>query len=617
MPASPQWSDQPKVFRAVIYLRVSSQGQVKTDYDPEGNSIPSQRAACVQRARELGAVIVEEYVEPGKSAKELDKRDAFQEMRRRITTKKDVDYVIVYAFNRAFRNAADRAVVSKEFRKAGARIIATNLVLDDTPESEMIEGIMSYVDEYRIKADGKDIAYKMGEKVKRGGTISMAKLGYTNVRVDTDDGRKVADIALDEKRAKYIKKIFELYATGRYTYSDIRDILTERGLRTRPRKKYPAGTPISIHAIGNILTDHYYCGYVTYQGAEYPGRHPAIITEELYNQVQRVLAANIHTGSRRRVHHHHLKGRLWCHRCQRRLIIAKGSGNGGIYFYFLCTGRQTRQCDLPYLPIHGPGGVEHLVSNHYNTVTLGDTTHAEIREKLNTALHTELAHTDNLRTELTTRLYTLDTQENAYLELVGHPEWPQTKLTNKMHDIRQQRQGIHTQLADLDTSLDAGKEVFLLGLNLLRQPRHAYDQGTDEIKKLLTTVIFPKIYLDAQPDGTLNITNYELGEPFNAITTTAHNHYNHIHVIPPDKNPQNDTQHPNSHLAPWKPPYPTTSGGDTLTESTTPTRTPTPSVKGSSKNHLVELRGIEPLTFSMRTRRATNCATAPRDAARA
>ncbi len=28
---------------------------------------------------------------------------------------------------------------------------------------------------------------------------------------------------------------------------------------------------------------------------------------------------------------------------------------------------------------------------------------------------------------------------------------------------------------------------------------------------------------------------------------------------------------------------------------------------------MVELRGIEPLTFSLRTRRATNCATAPRD----
>ena len=32
---------------------------------------------------------------------------------------------------------------------------------------------------------------------------------------------------------------------------------------------------------------------------------------------------------------------------------------------------------------------------------------------------------------------------------------------------------------------------------------------------------------------------------------------------------------------------------------------------GSNKGAVVELRGIEPLTSSMRTRRATNCATAP------
>ena len=31
----------------------------------------------------------------------------------------------------------------------------------------------------------------------------------------------------------------------------------------------------------------------------------------------------------------------------------------------------------------------------------------------------------------------------------------------------------------------------------------------------------------------------------------------------------------------------------------------------SRKETLVELRGFEPLTFSLRTRRATNCATAP------
>ncbi|WP_168915047.1 hypothetical protein [Microcella flavibacter] len=36
----------PAGSRAVVYLRVSSKGQVNTDYDPEGISIPAQRQSC-------------------------------------------------------------------------------------------------------------------------------------------------------------------------------------------------------------------------------------------------------------------------------------------------------------------------------------------------------------------------------------------------------------------------------------------------------------------------------------------------------------------------------------------------------------------------------------------
>jgi site-specific DNA recombinase len=291
----------PNPLRAVIYLRVSGQKQVKTDYDREGNSIPSQRAACTQRAKEIGAIILDEYVEPGRSAKELEKRDAFQEMRRRIISKRDVDYVIVYMFNRAFRNAADRAMVTREFRKAGARLIATNLALDDTPETELIEGILSYVDEYRIKSEGKDIAYKMGEKVKRGGSVGYAPLGYLNVTEEHEDS-KVNTVKIDPERGPYITHIAELYATGRYSYADIRAIVTEQGLRTRPTKKHPAGTPLSINSIGKILSDRYYCGYVKHKGIEHKGRHTPLITEQLFERVQQVLATTGHSGIRRRVH---------------------------------------------------------------------------------------------------------------------------------------------------------------------------------------------------------------------------------------------------------------------------------------------------------------------------
>lgn len=54
----------PPGSRAVLYLRVSSKGQVNTDYDPEGISIPAQRASCQRKADQLGLTVVAEYVEP-------------------------------------------------------------------------------------------------------------------------------------------------------------------------------------------------------------------------------------------------------------------------------------------------------------------------------------------------------------------------------------------------------------------------------------------------------------------------------------------------------------------------------------------------------------------------
>ena len=70
--------DAPAGTRAVVYLRVSSKGQVTTDYDPEGISIPAQRQSCQRKAEQLGLTVVAEYVEAGISGTEMTKRVAFQ-----------------------------------------------------------------------------------------------------------------------------------------------------------------------------------------------------------------------------------------------------------------------------------------------------------------------------------------------------------------------------------------------------------------------------------------------------------------------------------------------------------------------------------------------------------
>jgi site-specific DNA recombinase len=68
-------------------------------------------------------------------------------------------------------------------------------------------------------------------------------------------------------------------------------------------------------------------------------------------------------------------------------------------------------------------------------------------------------------------------------------------------------------------------------------------------------------------------------------------------VVPTYRIPQPHTNHD------------TTDKEKTLTSGKPPTRATEEGVRAMT--NLVELRGIEPLTFSMRTRRATNCATAP------
>jgi Resolvase, N terminal domain len=93
----------------------------------------SQRSAraCHGKAEQLGLTIVDEYVEPGRSALEMAKRAAFQRMLARIRNTCDIDHLIVYKLSRLARNRVDDALVMADLRRlpiitAGYRRLASN-----------------------------------------------------------------------------------------------------------------------------------------------------------------------------------------------------------------------------------------------------------------------------------------------------------------------------------------------------------------------------------------------------------------------------------------------------------------------------------------------------------
>jgi len=477
--------------RAALYLRVSTPGQVNTDYNPEGISIPAQRVAGARKADELQADIVREFIEPGRTATSIDKRPIFQEMLAWVKDQHDIAYIIVYHFNRIFRNAIDAAITKRDLGKIGTRIISTVLHLDDSPESKMIETIMHAVDQYQSEASGADISYKMAQKVKNGGSVGPAKLGYLNVR-ERIDSREVRTIATDPVRAPLVRQAFELFATGQYTGPEVHLVMVEAGLRTRGTRSAPS-QPLSLTRFYELLGDRYYLGLVTYKGEEYQGRHEPLIDAELFERVQRVLALHGGGGTRQRLHDHYLKGLLWCARCNRRIILTPGRGNGGTYFYFLCRGRQQRRCDLPYLAV---ADVCRAVERHYSTVRLTADFQTHIRSELDELLKLELGSLTLARQQLTDRLQRLDRQEDRYLELLDDPAWPEAKLKKKLAEITVERAEIDRQLQDTRGRLSTGRQFFLLALDLLKDPQACYRRAGTGLRRAMNKLIFAKLYVD-------------------------------------------------------------------------------------------------------------------------
>jgi len=494
--------------RAVIYLRVSSTGQVNTDCDPEGISIPAQRVACQRKAEQLGLTLIDEYIEPGKSATEMTKRVAFQQMLTRVRQTRDIDYVIVYKLSRMARNRYDDAIVMADLRKRGVTLISATESIDDTPVGQLMHGILATFNEYQSRESGADIAYKMGQKAKNGGTLGRAPLGYLNV-FDRSEGREIRTVTIDTDRAELIKLAFELYATGEYTLADLSDELYDRGLRSRPTALHPA-KQVSINKLSLMLRDRYYLGVITYKDEEFEGRHDALIDEDLFGRVQDIIESRSTAKERRRVHHHYVKGSLFCGRCQQagitqRMIIQHTvNSRGSEYTYFFCRNKQNGSCPSPHINVIR---IEDAVEDHYATIRFSPEFISDVRTHLGQTLADQESATRLLKQQLTTQLHGLDAKEENLIDLAADSTLPQAKIKQKLREIERKHLTERLQVTSEDLSDNA--RLIEACLTLLTNPQDLYRRCDDEQRRLLNQAIFLKLYVDHE-----RITGHELHEPF-------------------------------------------------------------------------------------------------------
>ena len=571
-------SPAPAVKRAVLYLRVSSRGQLETDYDDDGLSIAAQRERCTQKAAEHGAVLVDEYIERAESAK-TSQRPELNVMLRRIKEQRDVDYVILWKVDRFARNRRDDANMLFEIELAGARLISATENIDQTPAGRLMHGMLASFAEYYSRNLANEVLKGLTEKAKRGGTPGRARLGYLNVREQLPQGGEVRTIIIDPERGPIITWAFTTYATGLYSLPDMVLLLEARGLRSRGNRRH-SPQPLSLSTVHEMLSSPYYAGIVTYQGKQYPGRHERLVSQELFDQVQAVLKAHRHSGERDRKHQHYLKGTIRCGTCGCRLIYSRNKGNGGIYEYFVCPRNQRGECLQGYQPVDL---VEVAIEDHYATVPFSEDEREAIRQALTADLGERVAIAQQEIERCQGVLQELKEQERKLLNMHYEDRISGQLFDDEQARLRLQRQDAEALIARLNLRYDDVAATLDVALEILGEDLHdLYLRADNTIRRLINQAIFNALFVCDE-----TITAAELAGPF-AELRALHNAIRGI---------------ASSTRIPAQAEIIATTGAQHA-EAPVPYREREPLDVGSISNVMVEPTGIEPVTSCLQSRRS-------------
>jgi site-specific DNA recombinase len=372
---------------AWLYLRVSTKRQATKGGEPEGYSLPVQRQISTQKAATLDAVVIEEYVDRGETARKMD-RPELQRLLRDLRDKEPPTYLIVYKIDRWARDSIDGMALVSELRQKKVQLVSAGEGIDDTPEGRLMLTILLGMAEYDSTGKAGRIRDNMRRAAEQGVTMGKAAVGYLNVR-RYENGQELKSIEIDPDRAPHVRWAFDAYDTGEWTLQALTDELEERGLRTAPARQ-KLSKPLSKSNIGRMLRNPYYLGKVQFGGVWYPGKHEPLVTQALFDRVGLMLTAKNYAGEKERTHHHYLKGTIFCGQCGSRLCMTFNRGRGGIYDYFFCIGRQKKRtdCDQGHLRVEL---IENLIEHFYDQVSLTAPQIAELRQKVAGEIDAEVA----------------------------------------------------------------------------------------------------------------------------------------------------------------------------------------------------------------------------------
>ncbi len=300
--------------KAVIYARVSSEEQEK-----EGFSIPAQVELLKNYAKKNNIEIVNTYEET-QTAKQAG-RVKFNEMIKLLHASKDIKTILVEKTDRLYRNFKDYVEIGED--DFVIHLVKENEIIgrNATSHQKFVHGIKvlmakNFIDNLREETQKGRL-----KKAQEGYFIGQVPYGYKKLDPKTT--------IIDEEKAPFVRRAFDLYSQGDLSLDKVRQILFD--------EKYiytPSSPKVSKGQLEQILKNVNYAGVLKFRDEMYQGRHEAIISEKLYDDVQRAFKKD-NKPLYRNDHDFAFAGLLKCAECGCTITAEIKKGK---YVYYHCTG---------------------------------------------------------------------------------------------------------------------------------------------------------------------------------------------------------------------------------------------------------------------------------------
>ena len=238
-------------------------------------SIEAQLFELREFAHKENLNVVSEFVE-SKTAKEPG-REVFNRMIARVECG-EAEGILSWNPDRLARNSVDggRIIYLVDVGKI-TTLKFPSFWFDPTPQGKFMLNIAFGQSKYYIDNLSENIKRGIRQKLRNGIWPAWAPLGYVN-------DKNARNIIVDKERAKFIRKTFEMYATGEYPLAQIRKIINSLGLVGKK------GKMLSVSNYQYMLKNKIYYGIIEYNRELYDGKHEPIITKKLFDSVQEVMA---------------------------------------------------------------------------------------------------------------------------------------------------------------------------------------------------------------------------------------------------------------------------------------------------------------------------------------